>query len=35
VYQDTLHQYDVTLDHPDEAPVAAPLSPPDRPNPPS
>jgi ketosteroid isomerase-like protein len=27
VYQDTLHQYDVTLDHPDEAPVAAPLSP--------
>lgn len=27
VYQDTLHQYDVTLDHPDEAPVAAPVSP--------
>jgi ketosteroid isomerase-like protein len=26
VYQDTLHQYDVTLDHPDEAPVAAPVS---------
>lgn len=26
VYQDTLHQYDVTLDHPDEAPEAAPVS---------
>jgi ketosteroid isomerase-like protein len=27
VYQDTLHQYDVTLDRPDEAPEAAPVSP--------
>ncbi len=27
VYQDTLHQYDVALDHSDEAPVAAPVSP--------